>query len=82
MPIPYTPYEEPKPSESLLQRLLYALHHYYQFAPPHRIAVRLLVILRVVKVEHGTEGFCSTSREAYPPCRCRSWHSGHWATKV
>ena len=33
-----------KASESLVWRLLYALHHYYKITPLHLIALRIFVI--------------------------------------
>ena len=39
-----------------------------------------VVAHRVVKAEHGSRGFCPTSHEARPPCRCRSGHGGRWGT--
>ena len=35
-----------KAPESLIWRLLYALHHYYEIPPLHLIALRIFVIFR------------------------------------
>ena len=37
---------------------------------------------RVVKAEHGSPGFCPTTHEAHPQCRCRNGHGGRWGTEA
>jgi len=41
-----------------------------------------VVAHRVIKAEHGLQGFCPTIHAAHPQCRSRNGHADHWETEV